>query len=48
VQLLTALVYEGPRVVRRITKELAAALARDGFKNVREAVGIDVPLRSPG
>ncbi len=42
VQLYTALVYEGPGVVRRIARELAALLARDGFTRVAEAVGADV------
>jgi dihydroorotate dehydrogenase len=41
VQLLTALVYEGPGVVRRITRGLAELLERDGFKNVAEAVGAE-------
>jgi dihydroorotate dehydrogenase len=41
VQVLTALVYEGPGVVRRIAKGLAQLLARDGFANVSEAVGVD-------
>jgi dihydroorotate dehydrogenase len=41
VQLLTALVYEGPGVVRRITEGLARLLARDGVKQVAEAVGVD-------
>ena len=39
VQLLTALVYEGPGVVGRINRGLCALLARDGFKSVAEAVG---------
>jgi len=39
VQLLTALVYEGPGVVRGICADLAALLERDGFRNVAEAVG---------
>lgn len=42
VQVLTALVYEGPGIVRRIVGGLAALLERDGFQNVREAVGVDV------
>jgi len=42
VQLLTALIYEGPGVVRRMTKGLAELLARDGVKHVTEAVGVDV------
>jgi dihydroorotate dehydrogenase len=41
VQLLTALIYEGPSVVRRITRGLAELLARDGVKHVTEAVGVD-------
>ncbi|WP_374440866.1 quinone-dependent dihydroorotate dehydrogenase [Stella sp.] len=41
VQLYTALVYEGPGLVRRIKAELAALLARDGFARAAEAVGAD-------
>jgi len=41
VQLLTALIYEGPGVVRRITTGLAELLARDGVKHVTKAVGVD-------
>jgi dihydroorotate dehydrogenase len=41
VQLLTALVYEGPGVVRAIHRELPDLLARDGFRTVAEAVGAD-------
>lgn len=41
VQLLTALIYQGPGVVRSITKGLAQLLARDGVKNVGDAVGVD-------
>jgi dihydroorotate dehydrogenase len=44
VQLYTALVYEGPGVVRRVTAELAALVARDGLSNVGEAVGVDAGL----
>jgi dihydroorotate dehydrogenase (fumarate)/dihydroorotate dehydrogenase len=42
VQLLTALIYRGPGVVREITAGLAELLARDGVKNVADAVGVDV------
>lgn len=42
VQLYTGLIYEGPRVVPRIVDGLAERLRRDGFSNVREAVGVDV------
>jgi dihydroorotate dehydrogenase len=42
VQILTALIYEGPGVVRRITEGLAELLARDGITHVTDAVGVDV------
>jgi dihydroorotate dehydrogenase (fumarate)/dihydroorotate dehydrogenase len=41
VQLLTALIYQGPGVIRSITAGLAQLLARDGVKNVAEVVGAD-------
>jgi len=40
VQVYTALVYEGPGVVRRITEGLAALVARDGLASIRDAVGV--------
>jgi len=42
VQLYTALIYQGPGLVRRMAAGLADRLARDGFSNVQEAIGIDV------
>ncbi len=42
VQLYSALVYEGPPLVRRIKDELATLLARDGFSSVAQAVGADL------
>jgi dihydroorotate dehydrogenase len=41
VQLYTAFAYEGPALLRRIKDELAAALRRDGFARVADAVGVD-------
>jgi dihydroorotate dehydrogenase (fumarate)/dihydroorotate dehydrogenase len=41
VQLLTALVYEGPGIASTICNGLAHLLARDGFSSVRDAVGVD-------
>ncbi len=41
VQLYTALVYQGPGLVRRIQAELAALLRADGFSGVAAAVGAD-------
>ncbi|MSO76680.1 MAG: quinone-dependent dihydroorotate dehydrogenase [Alphaproteobacteria bacterium] len=39
VQLYTALVYQGPGLLRTIKRELAALLRRDGFEAVSNAVG---------
>ena len=39
VQLYTALIYEGPGVVKQIAQGLARLLKRDGFANVAAAVG---------
>lgn len=41
VQIYTALIYEGPAIVRKVKYELAKLLEKDGFKNVDEAVGKD-------
>lgn len=41
VQLYSALVYQGPRLIPRINRELSALLKRDGFASVSEAVGAD-------
>ncbi len=42
VQLYSAMVYEGPPLIRRIKDELATLLARDGFASVTDAVGVDL------
>jgi dihydroorotate dehydrogenase len=42
VQLYSAMVFDGPPLIRRIKDELAALLARDGFASVSEAVGADL------
>ncbi len=39
VQLYTALVYEGPGLIGRIKRDLAALLAADGFASIQDAVG---------
>ncbi len=41
VQLYTALVYEGPGLIRHINRDLSRLLERDGFANVSDAVGAD-------
>lgn len=42
VQLYTALIYGGPRLVHTIKRDLASRLRGDGFRSVSEAVGVDV------
>ena len=39
VQVYSALVYEGPGLARRIVRDLATLLKRDGFASVADAVG---------
>jgi dihydroorotate dehydrogenase len=39
VQLYSAMVYEGPRIARRIARGLAQRLKREGYSNIGEAVG---------
>ena len=46
VQVYTALVYEGPGVVGRITEGLAALVERDGLRGVGEAVGHSALVRA--
>ncbi len=41
VQLYTAMIFEGPRLARRIVAGLLPLLRRDGFGHIREAVGVD-------
>jgi len=41
VQLYTALVYQGPDLLRRMKEDLAQLLRRDGFASLKEAVGAD-------
>ncbi|PKP78364.1 MAG: dihydroorotate dehydrogenase (quinone) [Alphaproteobacteria bacterium HGW-Alphaproteobacteria-3] len=42
VQLYSALAYDGPALVARIKRDLAARLAADGFAHLKDAVGADV------
>ena len=39
VQLYTALVYHGPKIINSILKELNGLVLTDGYKNISEAVG---------
>ena len=42
VQLHTALMYKGPKVVEEIKTDLAKRLKADGFKSAAQAVGVDL------
>lgn len=42
VGLVTSLIFEGPHNIPKINKELAELLRRDGYKNIQEAVGVDL------
>jgi dihydroorotate dehydrogenase len=42
VQLYSAMVYDGPPLIRRIKDELADLLRRDGFSSINAAVGADL------
>ena len=41
VQLMTALIYEGPGIAARINRELVRLLERDGVAHVADVVGVD-------
>ena len=45
VQLITGLVYEGPLLVAKINQELPKLLEKDGYKNISEAIGVDLKIR---
>lgn len=40
-ELYSAFAFEGPKLVPRVKRELAALLERDGYASVAEAVGAD-------
>lgn len=42
VQLYTALTFQGADLVTKIKRDLASNLKRDGYKNIEDAVGVDV------
>ena len=41
VQLITGMIYEGPQSISEINRGLAELLEQDGFKDIRDAVGLD-------
>ncbi len=42
VQLITGMVYEGPGIVKKINQELVELLEKDGYKNIKMAIGSNV------
>ncbi len=45
IQIYTGFIYRGPAIVRQICRGLVKLLDRDGFRNVREAVGVEAGNR---
>ena len=41
IQLYTALIFQGPKIVTKIKNELVDLMKTDGFKNIKEVVGKD-------
>jgi len=41
VQLYTALIYQGPSVVKKINNGLIELLEKDGYSNISQAIGKD-------
>jgi dihydroorotate dehydrogenase len=39
IQLITGMIYEGPSVIKKINEELVELLEKDGFRNIKEAIG---------
>jgi len=42
IQLITGMIYQGPQLISQINLELEELLEKDGFTNIKQAVGIDV------
>ena len=40
IQLYTGMVYKGPNIANKISKELSDILEKKGIKNISEAIGI--------
>ncbi|HEX7724682.1 MAG TPA: quinone-dependent dihydroorotate dehydrogenase [Candidatus Paceibacterota bacterium] len=46
VQLITGMIFEGPQLISDINLGLVRLLKRDGLTSIRDAIGIDNPLRN--
>ena len=42
VQLYTGLVYNGPKLIKNINKDLSILIEKDGYNNIAEAIGVEV------
>ena len=42
VEIFTSFIYKGPSLARNLNENLANLLRTDGFKNIREAVGVNL------
>jgi len=42
IQLITGMIFEGPQLIGQINSDLVKLLKKDGFKNISEAVGVDI------
>ncbi len=42
IQLITGMIYEGPQLIGEINRGLVKLLKKDGYKNISEAVGVDI------
>jgi len=42
VQLYTGLVYNGPKLIKNINKDLSILIEKDGYNNISQAIGVEV------
>lgn len=47
-QLYTGLIYEGPGLVKQIKTDLAQLLLKDGFQNIKQAIGAQYKMPTAG
>ena len=41
IQLITGMIFEGPQLIGQINRDLVEILKKDGYKNIKDAVGAD-------
>ena len=46
IPLYTALVYQGPGLIKRLNRDLAELLREEGFESLEDAIGVDVSTES--